>query len=341
MPSWSTGSGRLENVVDQLPVELWKRIFQSLRPDSKGTVNSLWDDADPECDIAALLSDQARFHQLKLVCSRFHQVFLQHPELSAEVILAKGNASNLMPSLLLWLRRFAKSVTFFYNSPYQDMVLGGLSCLESELAHAYLTGVSSATIHGLANFSSLRRCELNMPENILDLQPLQFLACLSDLSLAGGTFFNLSVGSQLTNIHMESSRASCLQGPNYASSLKSLQCHHATLLDFHERGLSGCIGLEKLALTEAVVHAAMPEETFAVGSCVEFNIPGNMSELTQLSSLSIELASSQPAHFVLDWVCTITSLVDLEVNVQSACFVDDSLTLLFTVNKLEFVQSDR
>lgn len=242
MPSWSTGSGRLENVVDQLPVELWKRIFQSLRPDSKGTVNSLWDDADPECDIAALLSDQARFHQLKLVCGRFHQVFLQHPELSAEVILAKGNASNLMQSLLLWLRRFAESVytvTTFDNSPYQDMVLGGLSCLESELAHAYLTGVCSATIHGLASFSSLRRCELNMPENILDLQPLQFLACLSDLSLAGGTFFNLSVGSQLTNIHMESSRASCLQGPNYASSLKSLQCHHATLLDFRERGLSG------------------------------------------------------------------------------------------------------
>ncbi len=242
MPSWSTGSGRLENVVDQLPVELWKRIFQSLRPDSKGTVNSLWDDADPECEIAALLSDQARFHQLKLVCGRFHQVFLQHPELSAEVILAKGNASNLMQSLLLWLRRFAESVytvTTFDNSPYQDMVLGGLSCLESELAHAYLTGVCSATIHGLASFSSLRRCELNMPENILDLQPQQFLACLSDLSLAGGTFFNLSVGSQLTNIHMESSRASCLQGPNYASSLKSLQCHHATLLDFRERGLSG------------------------------------------------------------------------------------------------------
>lgn len=58
------------------------------------------------------------------------------------------------------------------------------------------------------------------------------------------------------------------------------------------------------------------------------NIPGNMSDLTQLYSLSIELASSLPAHFVLDWVCTTTSLIDLEVNVQSAAIAGDSLTLL-------------
>ena len=338
MPSLSTGPDSLENLVDQLPVELWKRIFQSLRPDSKGTVNSLWEDADLECEIAALLSDQARFYQLKLVCSRFHQVFLQHPELSDEVILAKGNASNLMPSLLLWLRRFAKSVytvTTFGNSQYQDTVLGCLSCLESELAHAYLTGVSSATIHILASFSSLRGCELNMPERILDLQPLRLLACLSDLSLAGGTFTNLSIGSQLTSIHIETSHASCLQGPNHASSLRSLQCHHAALFGFHERGLSGCISLVKLALTETVFHAAMPEETFAVGNCVEISIPGNMSDLTQLSSLSIELASSSPAEFVLDWICTITSLVELDVNVQSECLVRDSLTLLSRLTSLK------
>ena len=214
-------------------------------------------------------------------------------------------------------------------------MLGGLSCLESELAHVYLTGVSSATMHILAIFSSLRRCELNMPDGILDLQPLQFLACLSDRSPAGGTFTNLSIGSQLTSIHMETSHASCLQGPNYASSLKNLECHHATLFEFHERGLSGCIGLVNLALTETVIHAAMPEETFAVGSWVKISIPGNMSDLTRLSSLSIELASSPPADLVLDWVCTRTSLVDLDVNVQSACFVNDSLTLLSRLTSLK------
>lgn len=317
-------------------------IFESIRPNSKELVDFRSHDRDRESRIAALLSDQARFHQLKLVCSRFHQVFLGHPELSAEVILAEGNASNLMPSLSLWLRRFAKfvnTVTSFDISPYQEMVLGGLSCPESELAYAHLTGVSSSTLQGLAGFSLLRRCHLNvfsdMTEDSLDMQPLQFLACLSDLSLAKGRFCNLSVGSQLTNLHIVGSHVQCMKGPNHASSLKSLYCDCATLLDFHERGLSACIGLMKLALTESVFLAAMPEETLAVGSRVEFNISASMSNLTQLSRLSIELATRQPIDFCLDWVCNITSLVDLEVNVLSTCFVSDSLTLLLRLSSLK------
>ena len=115
MPGWSTGSAGLMNLasssVDQLPVELWKRFVQSLRPDSREIVKSFWDSADSECEVAALLSDQARFHQLKLVCSKFYQVFLQHPELSAEVFLPKDSASDLRPSLILWLRRFGESVS--------------------------------------------------------------------------------------------------------------------------------------------------------------------------------------------------------------------------------------
>jgi len=74
------------------------------------------------------------------------------------------------------------------------------------------------------------------------------------------------------------------------------------LLDFHERGLSACIGLMKLALTESVFLAAMPEETLAVGSRVEFNISASMSNLTQLSRLSIELATRQPIDFCLDYI---------------------------------------
>ncbi|DBB02327.1 TPA: hypothetical protein ACH3X3_15294 [Trebouxia sp. C0006] len=199
MPSWCTGSASRESLIDQLPVdlvdqlptELWMSIFESIRPNSKELVDFRSHDRDRESRIAALLSDQARFHQLKLVCSRFHQVFLGHPELSAEVILAEGNASNLMPSLSLWLRRFAKfvnTVTSFDISPYQEMVLGGLSCPESELAYAHLTGVSSSTLQGLAGFSLLRRCHLNvfsdMTEDSLDLSttavfgmPVRPLSC--------------------------------------------------------------------------------------------------------------------------------------------------------------------
>ena len=88
-------------------------------------------------------------------------------------------------------------------------------------------------------------------------------------------------------------------------------------------------------MTESVFLAAMPEETLAVGSPVEFNISASMSNLTQLSRLSIELATRQPIDFCLDWVCNITSLVDLEVNVLSTCFVSDSLTLLLRLSSLK------
>ncbi len=150
-----------------------------------------------------------------------------------------------------------------------------------------------------------------------------------------GRFFNLSVGPQLARLHIVGSHVQCLKGPNHAPSLKSLYCDYATLLDFHERGLSECKGLMNLALTETLFLASMPEETLAVGSCVEFKISASMSDLTQLSSLSIELASWQPIHFLLDWVCDITSLVDLEVNVQDACLVSDSLTLLSRLSSLK------
>lgn len=101
MASWSTGLASRENLSDQLLVELWTRIFECPWPNYRQCVNFCFHDGDRESVVAALLSDQARFHQLKLVCSRFRQVFLQHPELSGEAILAEDNASNLTPSLLL------------------------------------------------------------------------------------------------------------------------------------------------------------------------------------------------------------------------------------------------
>ncbi|DBA71654.1 TPA: hypothetical protein ACH3X2_001110 [Trebouxia sp. C0005] len=127
-----------------------------------------------------------------------------------------------------------------------------------------------------------------MPEDSLDLQPLQFLTCLSDLSLAMGIFFKFSVGSHCTVLHISGSHVQCLQGPIHASSSKSLYCEYATLLQFHERGLSECIGLMELALTETIILAAMPKETlkFAVGSCAECSTSASGSNLKQLSSLT-------------------------------------------------------
>lgn len=81
-------------VAKQLPLEVWARIFDHLRPDTEGAA------APSMYEVAMVMADQAHFHTLKLVCSQFRDVFAVHPDLSNEVSIGSA-AYTQLPGLLL------------------------------------------------------------------------------------------------------------------------------------------------------------------------------------------------------------------------------------------------
>ena len=44
--------------------------------------------------VAKLMADQACFHQLELVCSKFRDVFAEHPQLSNEITISKPSSAT-------------------------------------------------------------------------------------------------------------------------------------------------------------------------------------------------------------------------------------------------------
>ena len=81
---------------DKIPHEVWAKVFEYLRPNSEDAV----DNAQTQ-NVAKVMTDQACFHQLKLVCSKFRDVFAEHPELSNAVNISQpsSDASTFVVSM--------------------------------------------------------------------------------------------------------------------------------------------------------------------------------------------------------------------------------------------------
>ena len=112
--SRTRSSSKSADTLCHLLMDLWANIFAYLKPDH--TVDFFdWDDTDERQrqDVSELITAQAHYHKLKLVCSKFKQVFQEHSELSDEIILAEGNRSHMMPHALVWLRQKGSAIRSF------------------------------------------------------------------------------------------------------------------------------------------------------------------------------------------------------------------------------------
>ena len=132
-------------VVDfavQLPVRVWARIVQHLRPDSKSWTELPLSSLTPISDqLKALLGQQAAFHQLKLVCSSFNQMFAEHPKLYDSLVVmpvADRTDCTLWQSSLFaaaqQMRRHSMAFTALGGSPNLALILEALACPDSILA---------------------------------------------------------------------------------------------------------------------------------------------------------------------------------------------------------------
>ncbi len=324
---------------------LWAKVFAHLKPDH--TAVTLFDmngtDEEQKQSVAKVVTAQAHYHKLKLVCSMFTQIFQEHSELPDEIILAEGNRSHMVPSALVWLRQNGSAIckfTAFYGGQTQDMLLAAMSSSAPQLEYVHLSGLTKATLSGLLAFKSLKRCYLVKPAKALSLYPLRNLPCLESLSLQSGTFTHLAIPQSVTSLLIGETCVGCVQELCSFTRLDKLVIDGSDVAGLHELGLIACTLLTHLELSECIISAADPANQFTVHPLGSLCIPTQLSLLTNLSHLEIDLASNDVQDFDARWLYKMTSIESLVCTTHGAMSLDSRLTQLSKLKDLRVSPAD-
>ena len=294
------------------------------------------------------LSLQEGYHQLhsmRLVCKKFDTVFKEHPELSARLFLGAPSSAKAFMSLLEWLQRDSTVV--------QELVANcGIARLEATLSGAIVAAnkpfqslkramvhkVSDSAATMLALCTNLTSCHFG-DFYILDLEPLQALPNLSELSLHTG-FRADGVGklAKLTDLELDYVNIDCDGTAEFVHSLKRLSVSGCTIERLHDLGIAACSGLQRLSLIQCCIPAL--SDQYALDMTVHNDAPPHplsltrhLSDLMQLTSLQlfglVEAGFERPSVFLL------TNLVGLDL---SFC-LDSEVTQYILTDQLGVLHS--
>ena len=241
--------------ADQLSLEVWARVFKYLKPNGKHAV----EDQARAQRVAKLMADQACFHQLKLVCSKFRDIFAEHPQLSNEITISKPSSATaaFVPSILLWIQRWRSSICSFQafsGKQYHELVLGALACLCSSLDSVFLANTTAEAVCALPVFKSLRRCNFDDQQH-LDLSALQALPSLEELYLSDGNYSSVPSAGKLTSLWVQDANVDFSRASTKDVSLKSLVMYSCKLSGLHDSGLTVCKALTNLEIDDAAFPA--------------------------------------------------------------------------------------
>lgn len=289
--------------------------------------------------------DYGRLHGLKLVCKKFRTIFQQHPELSACLLLGSTFSAKALMSLLERLQHDSTIVTTFIASrgdSYKDAALAGAITASNRplrsLSVASLQGSIDSATSRLALSQNLTRCDF-MQFSHLDLEPLQALPNLSDLTLRHGSQA-LGVGkfAKLTTLILRAAGVvDCSGRAHFVYDLKRLSVSDSTVKGLHELGVTACSGLQHLRLDACDILA--PLDQYAVN--IYFDGPHaltmHISSLTQLTNL--ELDGTVSVGVDCPWLFTLTNLVRLRVAFESRVTqynLTDQLGVLHRLEHFDF-----
>lgn len=326
--------------VDQLPLEVLTKVFKCLKPhgDDAASVNS----SRKTQLVAKVMADQASFHQLPLVCSKFNSVFAEHPELSDELNISKHVARTFVPSVLLWIHRWRSSISSFNafsGEQHHELVLGALACPCSLLESICLVKPPAGAVCALPTFKSLRRCDLDGSKDekdYLDLSALHQVFSLEELYLSTGRFSSVPSSGHLTTLWVSQSSVRFTGNLLEDISLKSLTMRHCAMSGLHDSGLAACKSLSSLCVIHAVFTAALQDDVLRVVKTLVASLPARMSELRCLTSLHMALvSSSSTTHFDLAWLYSLKAMKNLQLKVDGACEIGTDLTRLMEVTSMK------
>ena len=244
----------------------------------------------------------------------------------------------MLPSALVWLRRSGSAIckfTAFYGGSTQDMLLAAMSSSSPQLKYVYLSGATQAALSGLLAFMSLKHLYLVKPASALSLSSLCNLPCLESLSLQSGTFNRVAIPRCVTSLVINDSHVVCAQEACSVTHLETLVIICSEVSRLHDLGLLACTLLHHLELSECLVTAAHPANQFAVRRQASLCIPAQLSLLTKLSHLDVDLASSHVQDFDAGWLYKMASVESLVCAVHGTIYLDERLTQLSKLKDLQ------
>ena len=266
---------------------------------------------------------QSKFHQLRLVCHKFNDVFKGRPRLSRCLLLSPALTQESLPSLLAWLQQYGAFVEIFAaycDSPCVEAALGKLMPPQTSLDNVFLSECISSAVQLMSGLTSLTYCEIVSPKDTVDLDPLKDLANLQKLHLTDGKFFASGLPAHLTNLTIEGANVwiQSTLGSSCVTSLQKLRVRDSQLYGLHPRGLLACSAVEHLQMMSCLVTADELEQrvdfTAEMPGGMPVCLPTGISALTSLSSLMLSLDNLGTEVFDLGPLHALTLLQDLFVH---------------------------
>ena len=289
-----------EGLWAALPTELYRQIFvlayqQASKEHRKGWTREA-------------LSPGGSFYTLRIMCRKFHDVFVQEPLLYRDLHIMSCDTSH---KLLRWVAKHhgaIQNVVMTVRNPCLEDVLLALHGAGDRLRAACIHSAIKLTILRLINFQDLVQLSLCLPDaDRLSLQALGYLPKLTKLELAEGNFTDLDAMSQLTSLELAEAEGQCSREAKWVASMLELHVGASSdLSQFHGSGsLAACSQLRALSCCSSTIGEEDGEDpTFGYSAC---RIVSAASKLTALTSLNLGFTDNDITMYCY-WLTALTGL---------------------------------
>ncbi len=210
--------------------------------------------------------------------------------------------------------------------------MAALAAFANRVASVELHNISASGITVLTAFTFLSHCKLH---GDLDLDPLQYLQTLTNLSLVEGLYNNIGKLAHLTYLSLSGAEDNSNQDCEFSRSLQKLHMERG-ILHIHALGLSACTSLRSLDCEMGEVAADRAEDWLDIWES-PLKLPSTLSTLTQLTQLDLCIESQVEGVCNITWLYALTNLKQLELSCRSDSAVvelHNALTALVNLTSL-------
>ncbi len=288
--------------------ELWAEIFCLLLPDVHVDNDMV--------EMQYVAEEHRQFHQLRLVCKRFNQIFNQHQKL-VECLYLKGDLQHTaLSSLLLWSLGHKSSVRTFIascGSPCTEVALAMLS--GAALDAVVIRNPTPCTISTLAAFVSVTTVDLEFEfSGDLDLTALHMLQNLGELHLRAGVFAVDGLAAHVTCLSLNQANVTSAQSCNFVTGLQSLEMNASSFIGLHPLGLSACTALTWLVFDDAEIGAQVQTHYSNIRQGMVTALASGLFFLTNLTCLDMLLRSHHHSLFETNKLLGLKALKHLRLH---------------------------
>ena len=302
------------------------------------------------------VKQQAHYHQLRLVCRRFRNIFQQHLQLSRQVMLSCCFTHDSLLSFYSWLQRHetaVQSIKIFSHTQFLEPALKALKDLAPGLVNVQVRSCSPSAVVLLSFFTSMVVCQLQSRQ-CLDISDLQAAPSLRSLGLQGDNkltsqFTALQLPRHLTELTLNAAKMHIAESCKCVTSLRVLTVSGGEIHGLHDQGLPACSKLQALSCWSDSLFTSKDSGCFStIPNSVHFLSASELSALSCIRELSVDCTYTAWPEVVVDlnplfalkgleslWLQWDTYLGAEPLQVQSGIIALSRLSQIHLVSRFE------